>query len=129
MNNNMTLKEYLLSKGVNAKQESFERKVTIDNTRFSIKIMNEAQCNLLELTVKEVFVLAYKSLFFIKNNNSFSIAYAPKEMIVKGRCNKLPDNTIQVSLLEVINYSEALVDKEKNIVIIDEINNVNVELI
>lgn len=130
MNNNMTLKEYLLSQGVNAKQERFERNVRIENNRFKIKIEKELRDDLLELNAKEVFVLAYKSLVFLKSVSKFSIIYCPRNVVVKGRCTKLHDDRFEISLFDNSKYSEDDLSEEKNIAIVDKIDsNIEIEIL
>lgn len=126
MNNNMTLKEYLLSQGVNAKQKHLERKVKMNNDTFKIKLKDNIENELLELTIKEAFILSYKSLIFLKSTDNFSIIYLPKNVIINGKCNKFEDNSYEISLNECLEYDENYLSDSKNIFIVDYIDN-NIE--
>lgn len=128
MNKNMSLKEYLLSQGVNAKQERLERKVKIHNELFTIKIDKKIKTQLLEFNAREIFVLAYKSLLFLKNTGEFNIIYLPKDIILKGKCIKSPNNTFEIMLTDCLDYDENNLSNEKNIAIVDKIDsNVKIE--
>lgn len=128
MNKNMSLKEYLLSQGVNAKQERLERKVKIDSKIFTIKIDKKIKTQLLEFNAREIFVLAYKSLLFLKNTGEFNIIYLPKDIILKGKCIKSPNNTFEIMLTDCLDYDENNLSNEKNIAIVDKIDsNVKIE--
>lgn len=131
MNKNMTLKEYLLSQGINAKQENLERDIKIDKDSFKLIIEKELEEMLLELTVKEVFSLAYKSLLFLKSTDTFSILYLPKNIILKGICEKSSNDKFQITFNGYSNYhNENDLNKEKNIVLVDEINkNIEIEIL
>ena len=130
MNNNMTLKEYLLSQGINAKQERFERNVQVDDTKFKIKIEEDLREELLNLTAKEIFVLSYKSLIFLKSVSNFSIVYCPKNVVLKGNCSKIDDNQFMITIFGNMDFTEENLSKEKNIAIVDAIeNNVEVEIL
>lgn len=126
MNNNMTLKEYLLSQGINAKQKRLEREVKINDDTFKIKLKDNLENELLELTVKEAFILSYKSLVFLKSTNNFSIIYLPKNIIINGKCNKSADNKYEICLDGCLAYDEDYLNDRKNIVIVDYIDN-NIE--
>lgn len=130
MDNNMTLKEYLLSQGINSKQESFERNVKIENNCFKIKLEKKVKDNLSELTIKEVFILAYKSLIFLKSVSKFSIIYLAKNTIIEGGCIKLSDNKFEITLSNNFEYNEESLNNEKNIVIVDKIDDsVEIEIL
>ena len=128
MNQKMTLKEYLLSQGVNAKQERLERKVKINNEIFTIKIDKKIKTQLLEFNAREIFVLAYKSLLFLKNTGEFNIVYLPKDIVLKGKCIKSQNNTFEIMLTDCLDYDENNLSNEKNIAIVDKIDsNVKIE--
>lgn len=128
MNQNISLKEYLLSQGVNAKQERLERKVKINNEIFTIKVDKKIKDKLLDFNAREIFVLAYKSLLFLKNTGEFNIIYLPKDIILKGKCIKSPDNMFEITLTDCLDYNENNLNNEKNIAIVDKIDsNVKIE--
>lgn len=131
MNKNMTLKEYLLSQGINAKQENLERNIKINKDSFKLIIEKELEAQLLELTVKEVFSLAYKSLLFLKSTDTFSILYLPKNIILKGICEKSSNDKFQITFNGYCNYhNENDLNKEKNIVLVDELDkNIEIEIL
>ena len=130
MNNNMTLKEYLLSQGINSKQEKFERNIRIDDTKFKIKIEKELRNDLLNLNAKEVFILAYKSLVFLKSVSNFCIVYCPKNVVLKGSCSKINNNQFMISIFGKESFTEDNLSNEKNIAIVETIDsNVEVEIL
>lgn len=127
--NNMTLKEYLLSQGINAKQKKLERKVSINNDKFIIKISELLEDELLDLEVKEVFILAYKSMLFLKSSDEFSIIYTPKEVVINGNCNKANDN-YEIILNKSFKLDSNELNNKKNIFIIDSIDkNIKFEIL
>lgn len=130
MNNNMKLKEYLLSQGINAKQKRLERKVKINNDTFKITLKDTIENELFELTIKEVFILSYKSLTFLKSTDDFSIIYIPKDVIINGKCTKIEDNSYEIFLNEGLKYDENYLSNRKNIFVVDYIdNNIKFEIL
>lgn len=119
---NLTLKEFLLSQGINSKQERYERKIRINDNLFNIKVDDKLKSEILELSIKEVFLLVYKSLLFVKNTHTFSILYLPKNIVLKGKCTKLSNNKFEIILFDELEYNKENLDEEKNIAIIDKID-------
>lgn len=124
-NNNITLKEYLLSRGINGKAKRLERKICINNEIFLIKVSKLLDEELLDLNLKEVFILAYKSMTFLKRADEFSLVYVPKNIIINGQCS-LVDNTYEINLSNTILFDENKLSDKKNIFIVDSIDS-NVE--
>ncbi|MBQ3422370.1 MAG: hypothetical protein IJH34_12050 [Romboutsia sp.] len=126
-----SIREYLLSKGINAKQEKLKRRLSIEDESFEILIDIPLKNNLnsLPINTKEIFSLAYKCLDIIKHEDNFNIAYVPKNIVLKGKTENLAKSMFEVYIFDSFPYNNAKHNLKENcnISIVDTLDKVYLE--
>lgn len=126
---NMSIKEYLLSQGINTKSDNFKRSIKINEEDFNISIIEPLKYNLdsIDLSAKEIFALTYKSLNIIKNQESFNIAYTPKDIVLKGKTKTTLDSLFEIHIFDSHPFNSAKFEKSCNVSIIDSLDKVFID--
>ena len=126
-----SIKEFLLSIGINAKQEKLKRELQIDNESFKILITTPLKYNLdyLSINSKEIFSLAYECLDIIKNQDDFNIAYLSKNLVLKGKTKNLSKFMFEIHIFDSFPYnnSKNKLKNNCNVSIVDTLDTIYVD--